>query len=79
LVNNINSRTGFRQEFKDKHMEWINSVKPAVDARIVSDLSEDGDSDIDGCQNVRKEARSALSGLLKVLGHQFQNELLFIS
>jgi hypothetical protein len=60
-------------------MEWINSVKPAVDARIVSDLSEDGDSDIDGCQNVRKEARSALSGLLKVLGHQFQNELLFIS
>lgn len=54
-----------KQEFKDKHMEWINSVKPAVDARIVSDLSEDGDSDIDGCQNVRKEARSALSGLLK--------------
>jgi len=50
-------------------MEWITSVKPAVDARIVNDLSEDGDSDIDGCQDVRKEARSALSEPLKVLGH----------
>ncbi|CAD6206329.1 unnamed protein product [Miscanthus lutarioriparius] len=59
-------RSLHKREFKDQHMEWINSVKPAVDARIVSDLSEDGDSDIDGCQDVRKEARSALSELLKV-------------
>lgn len=58
-------RSLHKREFKDQHMEWINSVKPAVDARIVSDLSEDGDSNIDGCQDVRKEARSALSELLK--------------
>eukprot|EP00267_Zea_mays_P055840 XP_023155876.1 outer envelope protein 64, chloroplastic isoform X1 [Zea mays] len=58
-------RSLHKREFKDQHMEWINSVKPAVDARIVSDLSEDGDSDIDDCQDVRKEARSALSELLK--------------
>lgn len=69
LCNNVNSRIGSRREFKDQHMEWINSVKSAVDARIVSDLSDDGDSDIDGCQDVRKEARSALSELLKVLRH----------
>lgn len=50
-------------------MEWTISVKPAVDARIVRDLSEDGDSDIDGCQDVRKETRLALSELLKVLEH----------
>ena len=48
-------------------MEWINSVKPAVDARIVSNLSEDGDSDIDGCQDVRNKARLALGALLMVL------------
>jgi hypothetical protein len=48
-------------------MEWINSVKHAVDARIISSLSNDGDSVIDSCQHVRNEARSVLSALLKVL------------
>lgn len=54
-----------KREFKDQHMEWINSVKPDVDARIVSSLSETGDLDIDSCQNARNEARLALSTLLK--------------
>ncbi|CAN6292205.1 unnamed protein product [Urochloa humidicola] len=58
-------RSLHKHEFKDQHMEWINSVKPAVDARIVSNLSEDGDLDMDGCQDVRNEARSALGRLLK--------------
>ncbi|PAN45453.1 hypothetical protein PAHAL_9G120400 [Panicum hallii] len=58
-------RSLHKHEFKDQHMEWINSVKPAVDARIVSNLSEDGDSDIDGCQDVRNKARLALGALLK--------------
>ncbi|GJM96353.1 hypothetical protein PR202_ga13179 [Eleusine coracana subsp. coracana] len=54
-----------KREFKDQHMEWINSVKASVDARIVSSLSNDGDSVIDSCQHVRNEARLALSALLK--------------
>jgi len=58
-------RSLHKHEFKDQHMEWINSVKPAVDARIVSNLSEDGDSDIDGYQDVRNKARLALGALLK--------------
>ncbi|KAJ1293957.1 hypothetical protein BS78_01G109600 [Paspalum vaginatum] len=58
-------RSLHKSEFKDQHMEWINSVKPDVDARIVSSLSENGGSDIDSCQNARNEARRALSTLLK--------------
>ncbi|XP_062214832.1 outer envelope protein 64, chloroplastic-like isoform X2 [Phragmites australis] len=54
-----------KREFNDQHMEWINSFKPAVDARIVSNLSDNGDSAIDSCQDVRNEARLALSALLK--------------
>ncbi|TVU00832.1 hypothetical protein EJB05_53731, partial [Eragrostis curvula] len=52
-------------EFKDQHMEWINSVKAAVDARIVSNLSNDADSVIDSCQDTRNEVRLALNALLK--------------
>ncbi|KAF8681938.1 hypothetical protein HU200_045391 [Digitaria exilis] len=52
-------------EFKDQHMEWINSAKPAVDTRIVNNLSEDGDSDLDVCQVARNETRLALGALLK--------------
>lgn len=48
-------------------MEWINSAKPAVDTRIVNNLSEDGDSDLDVCQVARNETRLALGALLKVL------------
>jgi len=59
-------------------MEWINSVEPAVDARIVSNLSEDGDSDIDGYLDVRNKARLALGALLKVLEHCFHNELIYL-
>ncbi|KAK3146330.1 hypothetical protein QOZ80_3BG0264720 [Eleusine coracana subsp. coracana] len=54
-----------KREFKDQHMEWINSVKASVDARIVSSLSNDGDSVIDNCQHARNEARLALGALLK--------------
>jgi hypothetical protein len=62
-----------RREFRDQHMEWINSVKPAVDARIVNNLSNDGDPAIDNCQQARNEARLALGGLLKVLEHLCNN------
>ncbi|WVZ60231.1 hypothetical protein U9M48_010282 [Paspalum notatum var. saurae] len=58
-------RSLHKHEFKDQHMEWINSVKPDVDARIVSSLSENGGLDMDSCQNARNEARLALSALLK--------------
>ncbi|GJN23579.1 hypothetical protein PR202_gb11241 [Eleusine coracana subsp. coracana] len=60
----LQSRQKMR-EFKDQHMEWINSVKASVDARIVSSLSNDGDSVIDNCQHARNEARLALGALLK--------------
>lgn len=47
-------------------MEWINSVKPAVDACIVGNLSDDGESTINNSQDARKEVRAALGALLKV-------------
>uniref|UniRef100_A0A0E0D5F8 Amidase domain-containing protein n=1 Tax=Oryza meridionalis TaxID=40149 RepID=A0A0E0D5F8_9ORYZ len=54
-----------KHEFKDQHMEWINSVKPAVDACIVGNLSDDGESTINNSQDARKEVRAALGALLK--------------
>uniref|UniRef100_A0A0D9VY08 Amidase domain-containing protein n=1 Tax=Leersia perrieri TaxID=77586 RepID=A0A0D9VY08_9ORYZ len=54
-----------KHEFKDQHMEWINSVKPAVDACIVGHLSDDDESTISSSQDARKEARAALGTLLK--------------
>lgn len=54
-----------KHEFKDQHMEWINSVKSAVDSCIVGNLSDDGDSTIDSCQDARTEVRLALNALLK--------------
>jgi hypothetical protein len=54
-------------------MEWINSVKPAVDARIVNNLSNDGNSVIDNCQQARNESRLAFGALLKVLEHLCDN------
>ncbi|KAL6909507.1 hypothetical protein ACP4OV_001788 [Aristida adscensionis] len=58
-------RSLHKHEFKDQHMEWINSAKPSVDSRIVSSLSDDGDLVTDSCQDLRNEARLALSALLK--------------
>uniref|UniRef100_A0A0E0KI15 Amidase domain-containing protein n=1 Tax=Oryza punctata TaxID=4537 RepID=A0A0E0KI15_ORYPU len=54
-----------KYEFKDQHMEWINSVKPAVDACIVGNLSDDGELTINNSQDARKEVRAALGALLK--------------
>jgi hypothetical protein len=56
-----------RREFNYHHIKWVNSVKHAMDAHIISGLSNDGDSVIDSCQHARNEARSFLSALLKVL------------
>lgn len=56
-----------RHEFRDQHNEWINSAKSAVDASIVGNLSDGGDSTIDTLQATRKEVRLALNALLKVL------------
>ncbi|EPS58820.1 hypothetical protein M569_15994, partial [Genlisea aurea] len=52
-----------RHEFRKNHEDWINSVKPG-DAQ----LSENSDLtavDIENCDSIRKELRSAMSELLK--------------
>ncbi|XP_044373339.1 outer envelope protein 64, chloroplastic isoform X1 [Triticum aestivum] len=54
-----------KHEFRDQHNEWINSAKSAVDASIVGNLSDDGDSTINIVQDARKEVRLALNTLLK--------------
>ncbi|KAJ9676807.1 hypothetical protein PVL29_022021 [Vitis rotundifolia] len=57
-----------RHEFKHNHEEWINSVKPILDASISSqlhDVLEVADTEIENCQSARMEIRSALSSLLK--------------
>ncbi|XP_044979917.1 outer envelope protein 64, chloroplastic [Hordeum vulgare subsp. vulgare] len=54
-----------KHEFRDQHNEWINSAKSSVDASIVGNLSDDGDSTINIIQDVRKEVRLALNTLLK--------------
>lgn len=57
-----------RHEFKHNHEEWINSVKPILDASISSqlhDVLEEADTEIENCQSARMEIRSALNSLLK--------------
>ncbi|KAL5211136.1 hypothetical protein ABZP36_006759 [Zizania latifolia] len=54
-----------KHEFKDQHMEWINSVKPDVDACVIGNLSDDGELTINSSQDARKEVRVALNALLK--------------
>ncbi|RVW21395.1 Translocon at the outer membrane of chloroplasts 64 [Vitis vinifera] len=59
-----------QHEFKHNHEEWINSVKPILDASISSqlhDVLEVADTEIENCQSARMEIRSALNSLLKVL------------
>ncbi|KAG8097916.1 hypothetical protein GUJ93_ZPchr0013g33919 [Zizania palustris] len=46
-------------------MEWINSVKPDVDAFIIGNLSDDGELSINSSQDARKEVRVALNALRK--------------
>ncbi|RVX18098.1 Translocon at the outer membrane of chloroplasts 64 [Vitis vinifera] len=57
-----------QHEFKHNHEEWINSVKPILDASISSqlhDVLEVADTEIENCQSARMEIRSALNSLLK--------------
>lgn len=56
-------------EFKDKHAEWINCNKTAVDSCISAQLDASlnaNDRHIDHCHSVRNEVRSAMNALLKV-------------
>ncbi|KAG8388037.1 hypothetical protein BUALT_Bualt02G0083500 [Buddleja alternifolia] len=57
-----------RHEFKQNHYEWINSVKPPLDPLIsaqISEVSEFTDAEIEKCQTIRSELRSAINVLLK--------------
>lgn len=53
-------------EFKDQHIMWIESVKPAIDSYIKRSISMDEYSKSDLYQSVRHEMRGALNSLLKV-------------
>jgi Asp-tRNA(Asn)/Glu-tRNA(Gln) amidotransferase A subunit family amidase len=52
-------------EFKDQHIMWIESVKPAIDSYIKRSISMDEYSKSDLYQSVRHEMRGALNSLLK--------------
>ncbi|XP_011084169.1 outer envelope protein 64, chloroplastic isoform X1 [Sesamum indicum] len=57
-----------RYEFKQNHDEWINSVKPSLDPVILAqipDVSGLTDADIEKCNTIRSELRSAINMLLK--------------
>ncbi|CAI9113682.1 OLC1v1014331C1 [Oldenlandia corymbosa var. corymbosa] len=57
-----------RYEFKQNHLDWINSVKPTLDPIILAQLSQDSctmETEIDNCHALRSEIRTALSLLLK--------------
>ncbi|KAL0429558.1 UNVERIFIED_CONTAM: Outer envelope protein 64, chloroplastic [Sesamum radiatum] len=55
-------------EFKQNHDEWINSVKPSLDPVILAQIPEVSDltdADVEKCNTIRSELRSAINALLK--------------
>ncbi|KAK9278959.1 hypothetical protein L1049_028541 [Liquidambar formosana] len=57
-----------RHEFKHNHEEWISSVKPILDPAIsaqIHEMMEMSETEIENCQSVRNEMRSAVNSLLK--------------
>ncbi|KAK4414189.1 Translocon at the outer membrane of chloroplasts 64 [Sesamum alatum] len=57
-----------RHEFKQNHDEWINSVKPSLDPVILAQIPEVSDltdADVEKCNIIRSELRSAINALLK--------------
>ncbi|KAL5751224.1 hypothetical protein ACOSP7_025827 [Xanthoceras sorbifolium] len=57
-----------RHEFKHNHEDWINSVKPTLDAAIsaqVHEMLEMDDAEIENCKSIRNEMRVAINSLLK--------------
>ncbi|KAF7822244.1 Translocon at the outer membrane of chloroplasts 64 [Senna tora] len=57
-----------RHEFKLKHEEWLNTVKPTLHPAISAQLHENcelSDVDIENCKSVRNEMRAAINSLLK--------------
>ncbi|KAL5748780.1 hypothetical protein ACOSQ2_026077 [Xanthoceras sorbifolium] len=57
-----------RHEFKHNHEDWINSVKPTLDAAIlaqVHEMMEMDDAEIENCKSIRNEMRVAINSLLK--------------
>lgn len=61
---------GHRHEFQLNHGEWINSVKPALDPAISTEIQEKielTDTEIENCKAIRNDMRLALNSLLKVM------------
>ncbi|EYU24147.1 hypothetical protein ABFS82_04G131200 [Erythranthe guttata] len=57
-----------RHEFRQNHIEWINSAKPTLDPVISAQIPEVldlTDADIEQCNAIRTELRSAINALLK--------------
>ncbi|XP_021909346.1 outer envelope protein 64, chloroplastic [Carica papaya] len=57
-----------RHEFQLNHGEWINSVKPALDPAISTEIQEKielTDTEIENCKAIRNDMRLALNSLLK--------------
>ncbi|KAH7549407.1 hypothetical protein JRO89_XS13G0026600 [Xanthoceras sorbifolium] len=60
--------SSLRHEFKHNHEDWINSVKPTLDAAIsaqVHEMLEMDDAEIENCKSIRNEMRVAINSLLK--------------
>ncbi|WZY83987.1 hypothetical protein YC2023_030371 [Brassica napus] len=57
-----------RHEFLQNHGDWINTVKPAIDPVISSQLSENSkltNEEIENLNTVRNQTRAAINSLLK--------------
>lgn len=58
-----------RHEFLKNHGDWINTVKPAIDPVISSQLRENpelSNEEIENLNAIRNEMRMAIGSLLKV-------------
>jgi amidase len=68
----------FRSEFKVNHEEWINATKPefgpGIKERIYEALAANYD-DLDLCNAIREELKSALGSLLGVSNISFWHYL----
>ncbi|PHT47369.1 Translocon at the outer membrane of chloroplasts 64 [Capsicum baccatum] len=57
-----------RHEFRENHLDWINAAKPNLDPVISAQMQgalEITDANIDSCNAIRNEMRSALTDLLR--------------
>ncbi|KAG2315852.1 hypothetical protein Bca52824_018974 [Brassica carinata] len=65
-----------RHEFLQNHEDWINTVKPAIDPVISSQLSENPvltNEEVENLNAIRNQTRAAINSLLKIISEDYQN------